>query len=224
MPKFAAAMLLLFAAGLQAQTLPARTVTGTGNATVMVSPDQVQIDVGVVTQGTTAQDAAQQNATLTTAVSGALKTVLGTLGTIQTTSYSVYPRYNNPGPGQNQSIIGYSASSTMQVTSTDISLAGRLIDTANQAGANSVGGLTFGLRDPEPVKQQALTQAAKQALAHAGAIAAGLNAKVGAVVSASEGASYTPIYGGVATATTTPILTGTVRVDASVTVNADLVQ
>jgi hypothetical protein len=200
-------------------------VTGTGSATLTAAPDQVQIDVGVVTQGTTAQDAAQQNATLATAVSNALKSVLGTAGTIQTTSYSVSPRYNNPAPGQNPSIIGYSATNMLQVTSGDISLAGKLIDTANQAGANSVGGLTFSLRDPEPLKQQALTQAAKQALAHAAAIAAGLNAKTGAVFSATEGSFVTPVYGGpTGVGATTPILTGTVRVDANVTVNVELVQ
>src|SRR5690349_19092208 len=96
--------LFVAAAALDAQTPPVRTVTGTGSATLSAAPDQVQIEVGIVTQGTTAQDAAQQNATLATAVSNALKSVLGTAGTIQTTSYSVSPRYNNPAPGQNQII------------------------------------------------------------------------------------------------------------------------
>ena len=50
-----------------------------------------------------------------------------------------------------------------QVTTLDLSMIGNLIDTANQAGANSVSGITFGLENPDPVKQQALTQAAKQA-------------------------------------------------------------
>ena len=76
-------------------------------------------------------------------------------------------------------IIGYTASNTVEVTTYDLSLIGKLIDTANQAGANSVGNLSFGLQNPEPVTEQALGQAAKQAQAHANAIAAGLGAKTG---------------------------------------------
>jgi uncharacterized protein YggE len=123
-------------------------------------------------------------------------------------------------------IVGYTASNTVQVTTTDLSLIGRLIDTANQAGANSVGNLNFGLQNPEPYAEQALNQAAKQAQAHANAIAAGLGAKTGVVISAQEGYTATPVLvSGVLSATpTTPIQTGTVSVTASVTINVQLIQ
>jgi len=62
-----------------------------------------------------------------------------------------------------------------------------LIDAANQAGANIVGGLSVGLQNPEPLLEQALTLASKQATAQAAAIAAGLGSKLGAVLSAQEG-------------------------------------
>jgi uncharacterized protein YggE len=114
------------------------------------------------------------------------------------------------------------------VTTTDLSIIGRLIDTANQAGANSVGNLSFSLQNPEPVMEQALGLAAKQAQAHANAIAAGLGAKTGVVISAQEGATATPIMvSGVlagVTAVPTPIQTGTVSVTASVTISVQLIQ
>ena len=87
-------------------------------------------------------------------VETSLKQVLGSAGTIQTVSYSVNPRYSST-PGQAAVIVGYTASNTLQVTTIDLSLIGSLIDTANQAGANNVGGLQFSLRDPEPLRQQA---------------------------------------------------------------------
>jgi uncharacterized protein len=124
-------------------------------------------------------------------------------------------------------IIGYTASNTTRVTTTDLSQIGLLIDAANQAGANSVGGLSFGLRNPEPLVEQALTQATKQATAHAAAIAAGLGSKLGAVLSAQEGSSYTPIVVGAAgagPAVTTPVQTGTVTVYATVTIQVGLAQ
>lgn len=212
-------LLALSAAALPAQTTGARTVQANGTATQSANPDQAQLEVGVVTLGATAQESAQQNATQTTAVLNAVKAVLGANGTVQTVSYSVYARYNNAQPSV---IIGYTTSNMVRVTTTDLSIVGKLIDAANQAGANSVGSLSFGLLDPEPLVQQALTQATKQALAHAGAIAAGLSGKVGAVLSAQEGVSYTPMpvaSAGIAAAPTTPVQTGTVTVYASVTIN-----
>ena len=180
----------------------------------------------MVTNGTTAQDASQQNASLSNTVQAALSKVLGSAGTLQTVSYYVTPRYSNT-PNQTSVIVGYTASNTVRVTTTDLSQIGLLIDTANQAGANSVGGLSFGLQNPEPLVEQALTQATKQATAHAVAIAAGLGGKLGAVLSAQEGSSYAPIVVGTAgagAAVTTPVQTGVVTVYATVTIQVGLAQ
>ena len=212
---------LLLSAVLAAQTSGNRTVQANGSATLSANPDQAQIDVGVVTVGATAQDSAQQNATQTTAVLNAVKAILGANGTIQTVSYYVQPRYTNTTP---PTINGYTTSNTVRVVTIDLTIIGKLIDAANQAGANSVSSLSFGLQDPEPLVQQALTQATKQALAHANAIASGLGTKVASVISAQEGSSYTPILvtGGAPTAASTPVQTGTVNVYATVTVVAAL--
>ncbi len=215
-------LFLLIPLALQAQ-LPANSVQATGTATLSANPDQAQLTIGVVTDGTSAQDAAQRNATLTTAVQNALKAVLGSTGTIQTISYSVNPRYSST-PNQAPVIIGYTASNTVQVTTSDLSLVGPLIDAGNQAGANNVGGLQFSLRDPDPLRQQALGQAAKQAHAHADAIAGGLGAKTGAVIAAVEGSSQPlPIGVGAASGSTpTPVLSGQVNVTATVTLTVQL--
>ena len=200
----------------------AGTIQATGNATVNVTPDQAQLTLSVVTQGSTAQQAAQQNATITNAVIDAMKSALGQSGSIQTVGYSIYPQYSQDA---RSSIVGYTASNSLQVTITDLNLPGKLIDVANQAGANSVGSLSFGLQNSEPSRQQALTAAAKQALAHAAAIAAGLGAKTGAVVSAQESSSVSPFPVGTAGASSaTPIVTGTVSVSATVTVTVQLAQ
>ena len=205
------------AAVLPAQT--ARTIQALGNASLSVQPDQAQLTVSVSTDGATAEQAAQQNATQTTAVISALQQVMGSSGSIQTIGYSESPRYST---GMNPSIIGYTAANTVQVTTYDLTLPGALIDAASQSGASTVGGLTFGLRNPDPTKQQALTAAAQQALAHASAIAAGLGAKAGAVVSAQESAATSPVVLPVASSASTPIQTGYVTVTASVTVTVRL--
>lgn len=200
------------------------SVQANGSATISVQPDQVQLSVGVVTQAATAADAAAQNATVATAMINAIKTVLGSNGDVTTIYYSISPRYSNQA-NQTPTIVGYTVSNTVQVTSNDINLAGRLIDAANAAGANSVNGPSYGLRDPEPYVQKALSQAAKQATAHAAAIAAGLGAKTGAVLSATEGSQVYPVLGASAAgAASTPIQSGTVSVSATVTVTVALLQ
>jgi uncharacterized protein YggE len=213
-------LIFLLAAGIHAQT--PGTVQANGSATMNVSPDQATLSVGVVTQATTAQDAAQQNAAQATNMIKALTSVLGSNGSIQTINYSITPNYSTS--AQAATIIGYTASNTVQVITTNLNLVGSLIDAANQAGANRVNGPSFGLQNPDPFVQQALTQATKQGLAHAGAIAAGLGLKTGAVVSAQEGGSVTPVLAAPGATSSTPIQTGTVTVSGYVTITVALVQ
>jgi len=218
-----AAALCFGAAALVAQTTAA-SVQATGTATIYVQPDQAQLSVSVTTQGPTATAAGQQNANVTVAVTKAVTSVLGSNGTIQTVSYSVYPQYSNT--AQLSTIVGYSATNSFQVTMTDLTLIGIVIDTANQAGATSVGNLTLGLQNPEPSLQQALAAASKQALANAGAIASGLGRTTGAVISAQQASAYTPVLAvavsGSAPGATTPVQTGPVSVSATVTVTVQL--
>src|SRR5215469_15733070 len=195
------------------------TIQANGSATISVQPDQAQLTISVSTDGATAQQAAQQNATQTNQVLSAVKQVLGTSGNVQTVGYAINPRYSN---GASPNIIGYTAVNTIQVTTYDLSLPGPLIDAASGSGATNVNGLTFGLQNPDPVKQQALTAATKQALAHAGAIAAGLAGKVGPVVSAQESSTSTPVVALAAASASTPIQTGYVTVSASVVVTVQL--
>ena len=185
-----------------------------------------QLNIGVVTQAATAQAAADQNAATTDAVIKALQGILSSAGTIQTLYYSINPRYVSSG-GQ-QTLAGYMVTNTLQVTTTIVGRVGPLIDAANAAGANNIAGPYFGLQNPDPEVQLALSAASKEALAHASAIASGLGAKTSAVISAEEGSTVRPFVsgdaGGAATSVATPIQTGTVNVSATVTVTVALVQ
>ncbi|MGO9010260.1 MAG: SIMPL domain-containing protein [Bryobacteraceae bacterium] len=220
--RFLLPLIILTSAALSAQTA-AGSIQATGTVTLNVNPDQVQLSLSVITTASTASQAAQQNAAQTNALITALNQVLGQAGNIQTVGYTLYPQYGN---SANPSIVGYTVSNSLQVTTTVLSLAGSLIDAANQAGASNIGGLSFGLQNPDPTVQQALAAAAKQALAHAGAIASGLGAKAGAVISAQQNASVTPLPGSATpvAAASTPVLTGTVGVSATVTVTTALSQ
>jgi uncharacterized protein YggE len=212
-----------------AQTPPSNSIQASGSATIGgITPDRVQLTIGVVTTAKTANDAASQNATQAQAMIAAIQQVIGTNGTVQTIGYSLSPQYSGGVNNTPPTITGYTASNTVQVTingTANLNQVGPVIDAANQAGANNISGPSYSLQNSDPYQQQALTAAAKQALSHATAIAAGLGGKTGAVISAQEGATMTPIVGVMsAGANATPIQTGTVSVSASVTVTVALSQ
>jgi uncharacterized protein YggE len=150
------------------------TVSTNGIATTKVEPDEVSVTVGVETNGTTAQEASSKNANLTDGVLAAL-TGLGIPGErISTSNYNVYPVYSQeqqqqpaaptgeeqptddvctmiyPPPPEcqpKQEIIAYVASSSLTVTldvAGDVD-GGQVIDTAIDAGANTVGGAYFSI-------------------------------------------------------------------------------
>jgi uncharacterized protein YggE len=218
---------LVFSLSSLAQTQPPNnSVQASGSATISgITPDQVQLNVGVVTSAKTAQDAASQNSALANAMIAALNGVPGFSGNIQTISYNLSPQYTGGTVNTPPVITGYTASNTVQVTTGKLNLVGPLIDAANQAGANNISGPSYSLQNSDPYQQQALTAATKQAMTHAGAIAAGLGGKPGNVISAQEGSTVTPVIGVMsAGASATPIQTGTVSVSATVTVTVALAQ
>ena len=197
-----------------------RVVRATGSATLSAKPDQVVISVGVVTTADTAQAAAAQNATQMDAMLARLKQVLGSAGDTRTVSYSIAPNYR----GQPQILAGFTVSNMVEVTSSDLSSIGSVIDAASQAGANSIGGLRFTVKDEQPLRVSALSAAAKLARADADAIASGLGGRLGAVLSAQEGSSVVPITMNSAGASvSTPINPGLVEVSATVTVEIELI-
>jgi uncharacterized protein len=196
------------------------SITAVGDASVSVPPDMARVDLGVATQAATAQDATQQNATQASAVITALQTLLGASASIKTISYSVSPVYNNPPPGQSATIIGYTVTNIVEATLTDLTQVGKVIDTAIQSGANRVQGISFGLQDRTAPVAQALKLAASRARSQADAIASGLNLHTGSVLEASEGVNLTSnaVLSPGAGVATTPIETGMVVVQASVTI------
>jgi uncharacterized protein YggE len=201
-------------------------VQAVGNASVSATPDKALIQLSVVTTAVSATDASNQNATQVNAVLAALAGVLGPNANIQTLSYSLTPNYNFPQNGP-QVLTGYTAQNTVQVTLTDLSLIGKVIDTGIQSGANRVQGLTFGLQNDQPVRTQALKAATVQAKANADAMAAGLGLTTASIISIQEGATSTPspvLLAAASAAPSTPIETGVVNIQATVTIQVSISQ
>jgi uncharacterized protein len=223
--RFFAILLMLVSASLCAQNTMLRGafVHAVGQSTVSVKPDLARIDFSVVTQAATAQDASSQNATRAASLISQLQ-LFSPNADIRTLNYSLSPNYTYPGNGGLPTLVGYTVSNTIRLTTSDLANTGAIIDRGIQAGANQVSSLQFGLKDDQPARAMALRQATAQAKAHADAMAAGAGLHTGTYRSIQEGV----VVGSVSTApgaaaTTTPIVSGSVDVDATVTIEVDLV-
>jgi uncharacterized protein YggE len=204
-------------------TTATRFVRSVGEGTSSGKPDRATIGFAVVTQATTAQDAAAQNADKTAAVLNALKQVLGANADIRTINYSLYATYSSTG----MTITGFTASNTVLATVDDINIPGKLIDAAISAGANRVDSLQFSIKDDLPLRREALRLAAQQARQRADAIALGAGVRLGNVLDVQEGYFATPVRSigdSLAPTTTTPIVAGTIDVRATVTLDIEIVQ
>ena len=217
-----ACLLFLCAAlTLSAQTtLPRSVITATGQASVSVTPDQARIDASVVTQAATAQDAGNQNASITTNVIAQVKQALGTTGTVQTVSYSINPNYNSTG-----TLTGYTVTNTIQIVLNDLTRTGPVVDTATQAGATRINSLQFTLKDDSAPRSQALQSAVVKAKAKADAMASSLGLRTRAVLVIQEsGAAIQSLVTSFAPTTATPVLPGDVSVQGNVTIEVELIQ
>ena len=213
---------------LSKDTLPSISVTG--EATVKVSPDQAQINIGVITQAQSAQTASAQNAQKLDATIAALRRVLGPGAEIKTVNYSLMPNYRYPREGGQPTIDGYTASNTVEVKTNDMTQVGKIIDAATQSGANNIQSLQFTLKDEQAVRAQALREASLKAKAKAEAIASALSLKVVRVLRIEESGQVRPIpmYARAemaqAASAPTPIEPGTIEVQATVTLTVEIAQ
>ena len=208
---------------------PRPSIRVTGEATITTKPDQGEIDVGVVTQAQTAQDAATQNAQKVEAVLSALRKAIGAGADIKTVGYSLNPNYRYPERGGQPTITGYTASNTVQVKTRDLAQVGKIIDVATQAGANNIQALRFTLKDEQAARAQALKEAALKARTKADALASALGLRVQRVLFVEEHiqGGPIPVYTRAAMeagAAQTPVEPGTIDVRATITLTVEVAQ
>ena len=218
---FAGIILLVLTAAAQVTAPVRRSITANGQADVAITPDQASVSVSVVTQSTTADDAVMQNAARSQAVIDAVKALIGNAGSVRTSSYSVSPIRDTTA----NKITSYVVTNSILATVNNLSITGRVMDAAVAAGANRIDGLSLGLRDAEPIRQQALRAAGQVAKARATSIAAGLGVTLGQVLNAGEAGVVVPslvLPTATATGITTPIEAGTLTVTGRITVEYEI--
>jgi uncharacterized protein YggE len=228
----AAAAMMSGAAGLSAQTPTAPApapdtpvVVATGEAVVKRAPDRAFVSIAAESRARTSREAQRSNAEAMTTVLARLKAA-GLVGdAIQTTGYDIQPEFDY-GNGR-QTLRGYVARNAIEVRIDELPKLGEILDIAVGAGATSVAGVRFDLKDRSGAEREALQRAVEDGRGRAEAAAAGAAMKVDRIVRIEEqrGAVVPPprpmmAMRADAQAQATPVVAGELEIRASVTVTA----
>lgn len=207
-----------------ADTQPA-TIRVTGTETIETTPDRAQLDIAVVTRAKSATEAATANAAQARRVLASLRRALGRTAHIETRSYALHPDYQYPeNPAQGQpKLVGYTATNTVEVTLDDLSLLGKAIDVATNAGANQVQNIRFTSKNDTLAQTRALQAAVRDARANAAALAKALDLEILRIASLAESSpDPRPMYEVAMARTATPVVPGTIETTATVTLTVEV--
>lgn len=205
------------------------TINVAATGTVTVSPDEAVVYLGVQTQSADATAAQQENAEQMDSIIDALKDAGISEDDMETSGYSIYPLRNYE--TKEPTITGYVVSNRLMVTVKDVDMVGDIIDTAVDAGANEVQGVSFTLSDEarQDAREQALENAVQAARSDADVLADILDvAIVGPLEVTTSGGGYVTPYvspmmeaveEGYARSVSTSVLPGDVSVTAYVQVS-----
>jgi uncharacterized protein YggE len=166
------------------------SVVAQGTATG--KPDLAMITLGVETRDPEAKNAAEQNDQQMAQVMSAFTELGIAEEDIQTVDYSIRAEidYSN----NEQRLLGYVVTNSVQVKIRDMSKVGAVLDAATGAGANNVYGIQFTFEDPSALREQARTEAMSEARKKADALAQLAGVGVGRPRYISESFVEPPIY------------------------------
>lgn len=184
-------LILSLASAAAAQTAPQPgpspsfpVVVTSGEGLVKRTPDRAWLQVTAESRAKNPREAQKMNAELMAAVMAKLKGAGLPPDAIQTRGYSLLPEYDYP--NNRQTLRGYLARNSVELRVDDLARAGELLEVAVNAGATSVGGLRFDLKDRTGAEADALKQAVQDARRRAEAVAAGAGMTVERVVRIEE--------------------------------------
>lgn len=210
-------------------TQPARVVV-LGSAEIRVPPDLAFILLAVESRDANPRKAQQENAR----TSNAVLEKLGDAGlpekSIRTVSYDLQEEFDyDKGTRRSR---GFLARNQIEIRVDDITKVGEMIDLATGAGATSVSGLRFDVKERDALERQALENAVADGRARAEAAAAGAGSNIGSLLvieqaGAREPGPPQPVFRGAVamaaeSAPAPKIQAGEIEISARVRVTAEL--
>jgi hypothetical protein len=197
-------------------------VTG-GTAVISKPPDVAYVSVAVETRAKTPREAQRQNADLMSAVVKRLGELAVPPDARRTSSLRLDQEYDTVN-GRRVS-RGFVARNSLEIRIDDISKTGEIADAAVQAGATSIDGIRFDLRNRSAVEREAVRLAVADARARAEAAAAGAGRTLDKILKIEDGPRAMPIARPMMAARSeaiTVVEPGEIEVRASVTLTVSM--
>ena len=168
-----------------------RTVTATGTGRVAVTPDVVELRLGVAVTRPTATAAQADAAVAMAAVLAALRRAGAADRDLRTDGLSLQPvmDYQDDGPPR---LRGYELRNGVVARLRDVARLPEAIDRAIAAGATTLDSVQFDVDDRAAAEAAARSAAVADAVAKAGALARAAAAELGPVLSISEASALQP--------------------------------
>jgi uncharacterized protein len=162
------------------------TIAATGTARVERVPDYVDVMVGSVSVDKTAGAAHAASIKAMDAAVAAIKALKLEAEDLQTGTVDLSPRYERRNSDDEAPrIVGYSASITLRVRTSDLKAVSRIIDAALAAGCNRVDYVQFGIKEAIAAREEAVKLATQAARRKAVVMAEALDLHITRVVEAS---------------------------------------
>jgi uncharacterized protein YggE len=178
-----AALTVLMSASASAQSPAANdppVVVTMGEGVVKRAPDRAWVTIAAESRAKTPGEAQRLNADAMSAVMQKLKGVGLPAEAIRTAAYELRPEFDYA--NNRQTLRGYMARNAVEVRVDDLPKLGEVLDVAVGAGATSVSGIRFDLKDRASAEQSALQRAVADARAQADTAAQAAGMKVERVV------------------------------------------
>ena len=173
---------------------PAATMTITGESSISVAPDMAIVSAQVVTAHKTASDALSENTKGIERVINDLKTAGIEEKDIQTSGFSIYPRYSNrhTEPDRSPQITGYEVSNGVTVNIRKLDNLGSVLETIVSSGVNRMNGISFRVSNADDVLNEARKTAVIKAKAKADLYAEAAGIELGRILNLSETGGPSP--------------------------------
>jgi len=166
-----------------------RTVQVSGIGEIQVEPDTAVINLGVQTQEKTAEDTLQKNNIKMQALIDTLKKAKIPSEDIQTQTIRLSPRYEMNDTNNGRTLVGYTASNSVEVRTKDLESLGTLLDQAVKAGANTIESINFEISNSGNALDQVREAAVKDAQHKAEELASLTGTTLGSVLEIQESSS-----------------------------------
>ena len=215
-----ALMLLAFPAVAQDRSPTEPVIVTKGDATVRRAPDVAYVMAAAESRAKSPRDAQRANAELMTAVQKRLADLGIPRDALRTLGVGLEQEFDNA--NGRRIPRDFVARNAVEIRVDEVSRTGEIADAAVNAGATSIAGIRFDLKDRAAAEREALRLAVVDARARAEAAAAGAGRTLDRILRIEEGGGVRPLrqvttMARVQMEPTTPVEAGPIEITSEVT-------